>query len=75
MIEWKNFNEEMPEVLKEFILKNKNSDSLDIQRSSIKRPYDVFPEKYNQNYYEIILDNKWVHLCDDVKENFEWVYG
>jgi hypothetical protein len=72
---WKNFNEEMPPVCKQVLFRLNNKKEFFI--GEIKRPYDVNPIKYNENFYQIKkiypLFSEWVDLCNDFKNNYEWL--
>ena len=76
-MKWKKFTDEMPGTGKNFLIRyvDENIKSFFLF-AKVKRPYDVQPNKYRSDYYEIqtsFIDDKFVELCDDFKSMFEWI--
>lgn len=72
-MEWKSFKHAMPKVCEKIIIRHKTVGNPIIQFSQIKRPYDVNKTKYNENYHMIQMDGTWIDLCEDFKQEYQWL--
>lgn len=77
-MKWKKFTDEMPETeLAIFIRDTSPLFKSWIEKTSIKRPYDVNPTKYRDDFYQFVKhDNfglKWVDIDKDFMEKYEWL--
>lgn len=70
-MKWKSFDEEMPSLLTYIILRSKTN-MITVSHSMVKRPYDINPKKYNENYY-MIRFHDWLELCESIIEEYEWL--
>lgn len=77
-MKWKSFKEEMPKPESQILIRYINADYKYLELTTVKRPFDVNPEKYNPNYFQILRKThfdppSWVDICEDVKREFEWL--
>lgn len=68
----KSFYEKMPPIGRKIVLKKKEGKNLIL--TFFKRPYDVNPNKYNKDYYQMTSESsEWVDLEDYIKDHYFWI--
>ena len=73
-MEWKTFDE-IPtgkdgEII--VVLRHKTQKDL-VFVSQINHPFISSPEKYQENFYVILVADQWYTLTDNIKDFFEWL--
>lgn len=78
-MKWKSFKNEIPQAEMPILIREID-DKYNLKHtifSRVKRPYDVNPDKYNINYYQIEVayhsSQEWVDLDESFAKIFEWL--
>jgi len=72
-MQFKNFDQlTLSLVGSQIIVRHKTEKDV-VYISQVKHHHSAHFEKYNKNFFKILIKNEWVDLCSDVTDVFVWL--